>query len=388
MKKLLASLFSISLCAVVFSLPLVGASQTVTSHSSTHQKEHSITVNDDNWQWHHSDNGVNLYVTIRGKAQFADDYSDVTALSPDGGELRIKDERGGVTRKFEATASNGEIKRVYSVNGHAQAMDGDARAWLARVLNETVRLGGYDAPARVARLLQRGGPNAVLAEVSELKGDYVKGLYFHELIKQGSLDAQTTRSVLQRAAREISSDYEKAEILLKVAAMGLNDEQARTVYLEGVNTIHSDYERGRTMSAMFQKNNLSKANALFALKSLATISSSYEKAELLVKASRSFDLDETLQSAYLEAVATIGSDYEKGRAIGALLNKHDASRATLLFMVKSASAISSDYEKAQLLIRVADAGKGDEAVRSAITDTARTIRSDYDRGRVLSAVIK
>src|SRR6201999_814731 len=123
MKKLFAALFSISLSAVVFALPLGGAAQTMTTHSSTHRNEHSITINDDNWQWHHSDNGVNLYVTIRGRAKFADDYSDVTALSPDGGELRIKDERGGVTRKFEATASNGDIKRVYSVNDHTQAMD-------------------------------------------------------------------------------------------------------------------------------------------------------------------------------------------------------------------------------------------------------------------------
>ena len=389
-KKPLALIFSLSLFAVVCSLPRIGAAQTAkpkSSSSSTH-KENILHVEEHKWNWHHVDNGIDQQVTIRGKVEFNDDYSDITAITPGDGELRISDKRNGVTRKFEATAGADGIKRVYSVNGQTREMDSEGRAWLAKMLNDTVRQGGYDAPVRVRKLLQQSGPSGVLAEISQLQGDYVKRVYFDELLAQGRLDAESLRAVLRQAAREIESDYEKAEILVKMAAIGLQDDPMRTVYIEGVNTIKSDYERGRTLAAMFAKQNLSKANVLFALKSIAAIDSDYEQAELLVKASRLLALDEAMQRAYLDAVAAIDSDYEKGRAIAALLKKTEAKPEILLFMVKSAATINSDYEKAQLLIRVAQAGGGDQAVRNAVADTARTIQSEYERGRVLAAVFK
>lgn len=390
MKKPLASISFFLLFAVIISLPLIGVSQTAKTKSSrtSTRIEQTVNAEENNWNWHHVDKGIDLHVTIRGKVEFADDYSDVTAISPGNGELRITDQRGSVTRKFEATASAEGIKRAYSVNGESKPMDSEARIWLAKMLNDTVRQGGYDAPVRVGKLLQRGGPSGVLAEISQLQGDYVKRLYFDELLKQGNLDADTARRALQQAAHEISSDYEKAEILVKMAGTYLRDDRFREIYLEGVNTIHSDYERGRAFTAVFKKDNLNKDNLLFALKSVAAISSDYEKAELLVKISHAFPLDDSLQKAYLDAVRTINSDYEKGRAITALLDKHEAKQETLLFMVKSAATIGSDYEKAQLLIHVAEAGRRDETVRNAVADTARSIQSEYERGRVLAAVFK
>ncbi|HKP13611.1 MAG TPA: hypothetical protein VJZ91_15935 [Blastocatellia bacterium] len=390
MKKPFALTFTLLLLAAACSLSMVAASQTTKSKSSgsTNRVEHSIHSDDTTWKWHLVDDDSDVQVVIRGKVEFAEDYSDVTALAPGNSDLRVSERRGGVTRKFEATQSGGGIKRDYWVNGESRPMDGEARAWLAGVLNKAVRQGGYDAPARVTRLLQRGGPAAVLAEISEVKGDYVKRLYLDELLKQGNLDAETARLALGQAAREISSDYEKAEILVKMAGSYLRDDRFREVYLEGVNTIHSDYERGRALKAVLKKESLNKDNLLFALKSVAAISSDYEKAELLVKTSNVFPLDEGLQKAYLDAVRTIGSDYEKGRAITALLDKDGTKPATLLFMAKSATEIRSDYERAQLLIRVANAGRDNEAVRNAVTEAARTIQSEYERGRVLAAAFK
>jgi hypothetical protein len=390
MNKRFASRFLLLLLIASSLLSLSAASQTTKSKPSSNSThvEHSILTDDNSWNWHHVDNDNDLQVTIRGQAEFADDYSDVTAFTSANGEVRVSERRNGVTRKFTAMPSGGQIKREYSVNGESRPLDAEGRAWLTKVLNDTVRLGGYDAPRRVARLLQRGGPTAVLAEVSELKGDYVKRLYLDELLKQGNLDTETARRALRQAAREINSDYEKTEILVKMAPTYLRDDRFREVYLEGVNTIHSDYERGRALKAVLKKESLTRDNLLFALKSVAAITSDYEKAELLVKATSVFPLDQSLQQAYLDAARTIDSDYEKGRAIAALLDKNETKADTLLFMAKSATTIRSDYEKAQLLIRVADAGRRDEAVRNAVTEAARSIQSEYERGRVLAAVFK
>src|SRR5262249_47590276 len=150
------------------------------------------------------------------------------------------------------------------------------RAWLKKVLNETVRGGGYDAPVRVERLLKQGGPGAVLAEISALQSDYVKRVYFDELLKQGSLDPGTARVALQQAAREIASDYEKSQVLTKIARQYVNDDSMRAVYIDAVNTMHSDYEKGRALGAVLQADNLSRESVLFALKSIASVSSDYE----------------------------------------------------------------------------------------------------------------
>ena len=354
--------------------------------SSTH-KHTSIRTEDDQWTWQEKDDDKRLEVTIRGHVEFADDYSDIKSIS-DGGWIKVIDESGGMSRKFEATATAAGLQRAYWVNGQSRTFDQEARTWLAKILDDTVRQGGYDARPRVQRILRERGPSGVLQEISRLKGDYVKRIYFDELINSGNLDDQTVRTVLHQAASEIHSDYEKAQLLIKMSDNYLVNDSQRAIYLEGVSTLHSDYEKGRTLGALLKKGNLSPENLLFALRAAGSISSDYERAQLLIKIAGAYTLDERARAAYMEAVATIRSDYEKGRVLSAILKKGEPHRETLLFALKSASSISSDYEKAQLLMKVAAIGSSDEAVRAALIDSARTIRSEYERGRVLSAVFK
>lgn len=378
----------LSLLAMSCLLARDTVSQTTQTKTSTSSKSERTSLHQENsnWNWHRNDDSEELHVTIRGKVEFTDDYSDIQSIS-DGGDIRIKHDRHGVVRKFEASPEAGSIKRAYSINGQSSALDGEARKWLAQVLDQTVRLGGYDAKARVQKILKRSGPRGVLDEIAQLKSDYVKRIYFDELFAQGQLDAGDARQALRLAATEISSDYEKAQILVKMSQSYLTNDEMRAIYIEGVATIDSDYERGRALSALLKKGDLSKDNVLFAIKSTASIKSDYEQAQLLIKIANGFSLDQAAQTAYLAAVASIGSDYEKGRVLSALLKK-ELGKETLLFTLKSALSISSDYEKAQLLVKVAQSGSSDEAVRNALIEAAKTISSEHERGRVLSALFK
>ena len=96
-KKPLTSISLLLLFAAICALPLVYASQTAKgkSSSSTTRVEHTSDTDENRWNWHHVDDHVDLQVTIRGKVEFAEDYSDVTAISPLGGELRITERRSG-----------------------------------------------------------------------------------------------------------------------------------------------------------------------------------------------------------------------------------------------------------------------------------------------------
>ena len=383
---------TLHLILLTFACALVSASaasnQTSDEYSRKSVKEHSITRQNDNWNWIHKDDSIRLEVNIHGKVEFADDYTDIKGISDDDGRIKIIDERGGMTRKFEAVMTASGLQRSYWVNGQSRPFDQEARTWLAKVLNDTVRQGGYDARPRVQRILRESGPEGVIREISQLKGDYVKRIYFDELFKNGNLSDEMVRQVLRQAATELTSDYEKAQLLIKISENYLHNEGQRAIYLEGVNTINSDYEKGRTLSALIKKGELSRESLTFLLRSAATISSDYERAQLLMKVADGFSFDDAARAAYMDAVATIGSDYEKGRVISAFLKKSDNRKDALMFALKSASTISSDYEKAQLLIKVAAASSGDEAVRAALIDTAKTIRSEYERGRVFNAVFK
>lgn len=378
----------LSLLAITCLLVRETVSQTAQTKSSTPSKSERTSLHQESssWNWHRNDDSEELQVTIRGKVEFTDDYSDIQSIS-DGGDIRIKHNRHGVVRKFEAASEAGSIKRAYSINGQSGALDGDAQKWLAQVLDQTIRLGGYDAKARVQKILKRSGPRGVLDEIAQLESDYVKRIYFDALFAFGKLDAATARQALRLAATEISSDYEKAQILVKMSQSYLTNDEMRAIYIEGVDTIDSDYERGRALSALLKTGELSKDNLLFAIKSAGRIKSDYEHAQLLVKIANGFALDQSAESAYLNSVASISSDYEKGRVLSALLKK-EPGKETLLFTLKSASSISSDYEKAQLFLKVARSASTDDVVRNALVEAARSIDSEYERGRVLSAVFK
>jgi hypothetical protein len=82
-----------------------------------------------------------------------------------------------------------------------------------------IRTSGAFARDRVARILQRGGPDAVLAEVSRLESSYVRRVYYSELLRQAPTTDALLTEVLQRVPSDLKSDYEKATLLTQAAKL-------------------------------------------------------------------------------------------------------------------------------------------------------------------------
>jgi hypothetical protein len=395
--------------------------QTVASAQST-RVNHTSKDGNSNWTWSHSDNGVRTKVRINGKVEFNDDYTQITAIS-NGGSISIQEERNGVTRKFEATSGpDGSIKQTYSVKDETRPMDGEARAWLNKMLLDTVRQSAYDAKPRVQRILKQRGADGVLEEISQIKSDYAKRIYFEELMTQATLDAGTGQRLIQQATREVSSDYEKARILTKAGELFLDNEAVRATYLQGVNSISSDYEKSRVLQGLLKRSDLSretigqiiqatslissdyeKTRTLMAVVALGakdeatykalleaakSVSSDYEKARLLMKATEVSAGNEAAHNAYLESVRSISSDYEKGRVLQALVKREGLGKETLRRVIKLSGSISSDYEAANLLVKIAPQAANDEGLRNALIEAAKGISSEHERGRVLNAIFK
>src|SRR2546423_1247531 len=97
-------------------------------------------------------------------------------------------------------------------------------------LLQAVRQGGLDARNRVQRILKQRGTRGLIEEIAYLKGDYVRRIYFEELLKAPGLSNQDLKSALGNASNSIASDYERAQLLLQVSAIFVASKELRADY--------------------------------------------------------------------------------------------------------------------------------------------------------------
>jgi hypothetical protein len=324
-------------------------SSPVPIHAQKSREENQSTTT-----WIQQDDGEKRRLEIRGKAEFSDDYTDIKAIS-EGGWVIVEEVHNGQARRYEVRRDGaGQITRAFYVNGTARPIDEAGKAWLAKFVLEAVRQGGFDAEKRVKTILAQRGVSGVLAEIDLIHGDYAKRIYFEQLIKQANLDATALRDVLHRMARDITSDYEQAQLLTTVAPLLTGKAGAIQPFFDAVATIKSDYEHGRVLKTLLKQ--------------------------------------ETPSSALLVLVASstkaISSDYERRGVLSALVKTRNQSEEVLRLLLDSATEMSSDYEKATLLVEVSNIYTGDARLKSAFLKAVETIKSDYERGRVLSTLLK
>ncbi len=374
-------IFGIALC--LFILP--GA-------QGQHARRNITEINDNGredaeMRVRYSDGDHTLEIKAREPLEFTDDDADIRSIERSG-YLTIEERRGSVWRRFEVSPeAGGGLRRSFFQQGQPHAFDGEARAWLAEVLPDVIRNTAIGARARVQRIMRQRGASGVLDEISLIKSDGAKRVYFRELLRGGNLDASVLRRAARQAAHEISSDGEKAALLMESADLYLNNERVAPDFFEAVGSISSDGEHRLVLSAIL-KRGLSTANVIRALNSARAISSDGEKASLLVQHVELFLQNPSSIPAFFETVNSLGSDGEHARVLSAVLRRHEPGKETLLRLLRSAERISSDGEKANVLVNAVRVYGGDASVLSAITQAAKTIGSDGERDRVLSAIAR
>ena len=307
-------------------------------------------------RWEHTDTEIHLKrrLEMRGKAEFTDDYTDIKDVSA-GGWVIIEEHRDAQSFRYEVRRDeSGQLTRAFFVNGTARTLDESAKAWLAKFVLDAVRQGGIDAEKRVSTILGQRGVPGVLAEIEQINGDYAKRIYYQHLFKQANLNAAALRDALRQMARDISSDYEQAQLLITVAPMLAGKDTAIQPFFDAVATIKSDHERSQVIKKIVNQG--APTSALLVLAAAATKS--------------------------------ISSDYERRGVLTALVRTKNQSEEVLRLLLDSATEMSSDYEKATFLVEVSNVYTGDTRLRSAFLKAVESIRSDYERGRVLSALLK
>ena len=104
-----------------------------TGSSSDQASKHSSAERTTSWKDDHGSG------TLKAKnVELTSDSKDVKAIAK-GGYLVIDETRDGVRRQLRIEpAGDGKLKRSYSVDGVTQDMDETGKAWLARILHDSL----------------------------------------------------------------------------------------------------------------------------------------------------------------------------------------------------------------------------------------------------------
>lgn len=319
MKKISVLILLAGLC---FAPALQGQEKTRTTTTKT-IKDDSTKGRENDSRWSHNFSDDQHHIRIDGrKVQFNDDYSDVESIASDG-HFRISEERNGSMRhKLEVMPqSDGSLKRVYWAGGEVRPFDSAARAWLSKVLGDAVAGSGYDAEARVGKILKKRGVDGVLTEMGRLKGDYARRVYASALIEQGNLNGAQLAKLLSQQTSALTSDYEKATLLIKILKHNLTDREVSAAFFATLDTLGSDYEHGRVLAVLLKRDDLATETIMRALKSVGGMRSDFEKANVLIRASKTGAANESVRNAIIEAAHALGSDHERGRVLTAATKK-------------------------------------------------------------------
>jgi beta-lactamase regulating signal transducer with metallopeptidase domain len=192
-----------------------------------------------------------------------------------------------------------------------------------------------------------------------------------------------------KAAKRMTSDVEKGQLLALIAKRYQRSDALRDAYLDAVFTMTSDLERSHALLALLDKDSLPLSAVAKVLRSTAMMTSDINKGMVLKRISPDVFADTAVQRAYLDAIVAMTSDVERGSAISSLIKQRPLTPAVQLALLQGIVPMTSNVEKSNALMLFLDKqGIADERVRRAFFKTAETLTSDTDYRRVMTAVMK
>ncbi len=353
----------------------------------TRAKSQHMNVEEHNgyrrWMATWSGDDCSLDLRAEGEIKFNADATDIQSIST-GGYFEVNERHGDTLRQVKITPSANGLQYVFKVNGAQQPFEGDSKAWFSAFLLALERNTGFAADTRVPALLAKGGPSAVLDEISNIQSDYVRGIYFRKLLEQPQLSAPVMQRIIKQAGEQISSDYELARVLMTVSKQyDLSDDASRAEFLAATGKLKNDYEHARVLIELLKRPNISRENIRVALESSTSIKSDYEKSRILLSLMNQPSFDQSSLDFYLQMAASIHSDYEKSRDLLAPLRKYTLASNQVDQVIAAAATMGNDYEKSRLLIALAEKGKFDEGQMSNYLKVISSMRQEYERSRSL-----
>jgi beta-lactamase regulating signal transducer with metallopeptidase domain len=183
----------------------------------------------------------------------------------------------------------------------------------------------YDLAEVLIVLIQKhpigeGMSEAFFQAVNSIESDYDCHRVLSTLLAQSRAAGPALVAAALRSASGISSDYDRAEVLVQVAEEYALDDATRAPFFAAVDGIGSGYDLGRVLKAVMERPEVAAPAVADVIASARHIGSDYDRAEVLVMVAQRARLNDELRRAFLEAARGIGSEYDRTRALAALGN--------------------------------------------------------------------
>lgn len=351
---------------------------------------------DDHIMINHDDDGSITYewkqgadrvrVEAEGEFKLNDEDNEIVWMAEEA-LVEIYERKDGIRQEILIEpGDDGNPVYTYRYNGKTRDFDSDAREWYHQVMLECVRKTGFNAAERAERVYQKEGLDGVLREISDIESDYVARIYFGSVLDNFDLTDDELGRVIKFVTENVESDYEKAELLLTVAAAQKDENVLLEDFVLAVKSLGSDYERRRVLSELSLDSDVSTGVLLGILEIAESMESDYERAQLLMQLSDLRRDDDEFRYALIKAIAAIESDYERSQIIQKLLEDGRADGKIAADVLELIADMSSDYEKSKILIYLAGHSPRDLKLFDAYITVIESMSSDYEVKKSLMAL--
>jgi hypothetical protein len=403
MKRIFITAVSISFITFFAQCQHSGKANKYRSYSNS-ETESKIVIKDDE---------TSLEIQYSGEINFTEDETAIKSISP-GGYLKYKRNKIKITAESNA---KGELQYGLFENGQKIEDTGEKKLMLANAIKVMIAQ-GIGAKERAVRIYKKGGVKAILTEVENMQGDYVRSIYLDYLLNNNTATAEEMTLTAGKIESLIGSDFEKAKLLSKYAQNFLANSATTQAWLSAVKSIGSDFEKANTFKKVFKQqltneqfmqvlditnsigSDFEKANVLKqlltqpisnerfgpALNAADKIDSDFEKANVLKHLIAKGVFEGENFTKLTGSITKIDSDFEKANVFKKMLDKEIKSEPEWINLINAVATIDSDFEKANVLTVVAEKMPQSENVKSSFRKAAKTIGSEFEYGKLMKKV--
>jgi beta-lactamase regulating signal transducer with metallopeptidase domain len=363
--------------------------------------------------------GGSFTAELDGKVAFNDAEDDVQTLT---GRLIVREREGGLVREMTLTSmGEGLIQRDYRVGRQSAPLDDAGRQWWAKAAKRAAEA-MTDPNVRARRLFERGGIDAVLADLDRADEDFARRQRIEALMKLGQPLAAPVQDRLIAVADKIGGGFERRETLRAIAGLGLAEPQ-QLGWLKAAARVDGGFERREALAALVP--HLAATPAVLqawqealagidgdfelrtaienqvgatpqaavlgaALQASRRLQGDFEKRETLAAVARRMNGDEAeLVADYTSIAAGIQGGFERREALNQLLDRPKLSTPGLERVLDAAEGMDTGFERLQVLLRVADKLAGEKPISADLVQRLRRAGrglAEHERGQLENAL--
>jgi hypothetical protein len=356
-----------------------------------------------------------------GKIRLSDDERSIAEISP-GGHLKfreqdtIMDAESDLQGKIGYRLQNGIEELPLSDSG---------RRFIARQIQKMIRL-GFFAEGRAERIYKKGGAEALLAELSNLRMEGSRDPYLKLLFQTDTLTVKERIKLLQlldssnnmmeqqhylglfpleqlrdnaiaqawlKSVGRLEQAYMKKDLLLHFIDSGLPADRFDTV-LEITKRFRSEPDQQDVYKRLLDLPQLRMRDSAFAqpwLCAVGQLDPSYVKKDLLLlylntltKSQERLPADQF--DTVLAVTGRFGSPEDQKEVYDRLIDVPPVTNTEWIGLIRSTGALQPDYLKSELLLKIAPKMPRTDSLISAYSSSAKRIQGDMDYGKVMRAI--